>query len=44
MQSYLREFDRMSDIIKTKLAPRQELSQTLTARIEKARETAHGAA
>ncbi len=37
MQSYLREFDRMSDIIKTKLAPRQELSQTLTARIEKAR-------
>lgn len=38
MQSYLREFDRMSDIINTKLAPRQELSNTLTARIEKARE------
>ncbi len=37
MQSYLREYDRMTDIIKTKLAPRQELSQTLTARIEKAR-------
>jgi exonuclease SbcC len=38
MQSYLREFDRMADMIKTKLAPRQELSKTLTARIEKARE------
>ncbi|MFZ5688637.1 MAG: AAA family ATPase [Bacillota bacterium] len=38
MQSYLREFDRMTDIIKTKLAPRQELSQTLTAKIAKARE------
>jgi DNA repair exonuclease SbcCD ATPase subunit len=38
MQSYLREYDRMVDIIRTKLAPRQELSQTLTARIEKARE------
>ena len=38
MQSYLHEFDRMTDIVKTKLAPRQELSQTLTARIEKARE------
>ena len=38
MQSYLREYDRMADIINTKLAPRQELSKTLTARIEKARE------
>ena len=38
MQSYLREFDRMADMIKDKLAPRQELSKTLTARIEKARE------
>lgn len=38
MQSYLREYDRMSDMIKTKLAPKQELSQTLTARIGKARE------
>ena len=37
MQSYLREFDRANDIIKVKLAPRQEKSQTLTARIEKAR-------
>lgn len=37
MQSYLREFDRVSDILKTKLAPRQEKSRTLTARIEKAR-------
>lgn len=38
MQSYLREYDRMTDIIKDKLAPRQEKSQTLTARIKKARE------
>lgn len=38
MQSYLREYDRMGDIIRVKLAPRQEQSQTLTARIEKARE------
>lgn len=38
MQSYLREYDRMADIIKTKLSPKQELSETLTARIEKARE------
>lgn len=38
MQSYLREYDRMADMVKTKLAPRQELSQTLTARIEKARD------
>ena len=38
MQSYLREFDRMADIIKNQLAPRQELSKTLTARILKARE------
>jgi DNA repair exonuclease SbcCD ATPase subunit len=38
MQSYLRDYDRMIDITKTKLAPRQEQSQTLTARIEKARE------
>ena len=37
MQSYLREFDRMDDMIKTKIAPRQELAQTLTARIETAR-------
>lgn len=38
MQSYLREYDRMTDMVKTKLAPRQELSKTLTSRIEKARE------
>lgn len=37
MQSYLREFDRMTDIIKEKLAPRRELSETLTAKIETAR-------
>ncbi|MDP4158187.1 MAG: AAA family ATPase [Bacillota bacterium] len=37
MQSFLREFDRMDDMIKTKIAPKQELSQTLTARIETAR-------
>ena len=38
MQSYLREYDRMEDIIKVKMAPKQELSQTLSARIVKARE------
>ncbi len=38
MQSFLREFDRMKDIMETKLAPRQEQAQILTARIEKARE------
>jgi len=38
MQSYLREYDRMIDITRNKLAPRQEQSQTLTARIKKARE------
>lgn len=37
MQSYLREFDRMTDIIKEKLAPKKELSETLTAKIETAR-------
>lgn len=37
MQSYLREFDRMADIIKTKIAPRSEQSKELTARIETAR-------
>ncbi len=38
MQSFLREYDRMKDIITNKLAPRQEQAQTLTARIQKARE------
>jgi len=37
MQSFLREFDHMDDMIKTKIAPRQELAQTLTARIDTAR-------
>jgi len=39
MQSFLREFENMSDIITTKIAPKLELSQTLTARIETARKT-----
>lgn len=38
MQSYLRDFDIMTDIITTKLAPRQEQAQILTARIQTARE------
>ena len=38
MQSYLREYDRMVDIIREKLAPRQESAKTLTAKIKKARE------
>lgn len=38
MQSFLREYDRMKDIITNKLSPRQEQAQTLTARIQKARE------
>jgi len=38
MQSYLRDFDLMSSMIKEKLAPKEELSKTLTARIEKGRE------
>jgi len=38
MQSYLRDFDLMASIIREKLAPKEELSKTLTARIEKGRE------
>ena len=38
MQSYLREWERMVDIIREKLAPRQESAKTLTAKIKKARE------
>jgi len=38
MQSYLRDFDLMSSMIREKLAPKEELSKTLTARIEKGRE------
>ncbi|HUS88760.1 MAG TPA: AAA family ATPase [Desulfosporosinus sp.] len=38
MQSYLRDFDLMSSMIREKLAPREELSKTLTQRIEKGRE------
>ena len=38
MKEFLREWERMTDIIRDKLAPRQEQSKTLTARIEKARE------
>jgi len=38
MQSYLRDYDRMSYIINTKIAPKEEQSKVLTARINKARE------
>ena len=38
MQSYLRDYDLMSSIIREKLAPKEELSKTLTQRIEKGRE------
>ena len=37
MQSYLRDYDRMIDIIREKLSPRQQRSADLTAKIEKAR-------
>src|SRR5665648_1278552 len=38
MQSSLRDFDLMASMIREKLAPKEELSKTLTARIEKGRE------
>lgn len=38
MQSYLRDYDLMSSMIREKLAPKEELSRTLTQRIEKGRE------
>lgn len=37
MQSYLRDFDLMASMIREKLAPKEELSKTLTQRIEKGR-------
>ena len=37
MQSFLREYDLMATMIREKLAPREELSKLLTARIEKGR-------
>lgn len=38
MQSYLRDYDLMASMIREKLAPKEELSKTLTQRIEKGRE------
>jgi len=38
MQSFLREYDVMASLIREKLAPREELANVLTARIEKGRE------
>ena len=38
MQSFLRDFDLMTSLIREKLAPREELAKVLTARIEKGRE------
>ena len=38
MQSYLRDYDLMASIIREKLSPKEDLSKTLTARIEKGRE------
>jgi energy-coupling factor transporter ATP-binding protein EcfA2 len=37
MREYLRDFDLMKDILISKLAPKEELSKALTAKIEKAR-------
>jgi len=37
MQSYLRDYDLMANLIREKLAPREELSKVLTARIDKGR-------
>jgi DNA repair exonuclease SbcCD ATPase subunit len=37
MREYLRDFDLMKDILINKLAPKEELSKALTAKIEKAR-------
>jgi len=37
MQSFLREYDVMASLIREKLAPREELANVLTARIEKGR-------
>jgi len=38
MQSFLRDYDLMTSLIREKLAPREELAKVLTARIEKGRE------
>ncbi|MCO1599856.1 AAA family ATPase [Desulfosporosinus nitroreducens] len=38
MQSFLRDYDLMATMIREKLAPKEELSKTLTQRIEKGRE------
>lgn len=38
MKEYLREWERMNDIIREQLAPKQERSAELTAKIQKARE------
>jgi Recombinational DNA repair ATPase (RecF pathway) len=38
MQSFLRDYDLMATMIREKLAPREELSRLLTARIEKGRQ------
>jgi energy-coupling factor transporter ATP-binding protein EcfA2 len=38
MQSYLRDYDLMASMIREKLSPKEELSKTLTQRIEKGRE------
>jgi len=38
MKEYLREWERMNDIIREKLAPKEERSAELTAKITKARE------
>ena len=37
MQSFLREYDVMASLIREKLAPREELANVLTARIDKGR-------
>jgi exonuclease SbcC len=38
MQSFLRDYDLMTSLIREKLAPREELAKVLTARIDKGRE------
>ncbi len=38
MKEYLREWERMNDIIRDKLSPKEERSAELTAKIQKARE------
>jgi energy-coupling factor transporter ATP-binding protein EcfA2 len=38
MQSFLRDYDLLTSLIREKLAPREELAKVLTARIDKGRE------